>query len=361
MSSVRLRPDLADLPPYKAGQRPAERSDGLTAFKISSNENPYPPLPQVLEAISAAALQSHRYPDPLCTDLVAAIAERFDVPTERVAVGTGSVAVCGQLISATSGPGSEVLYGWRSFEAYPIWARIAHATSVQVPLASDWSLDLDAIADEITDSTSIIFICSPNNPTGPAVRHSDLVRFLDRVPEHIPVVIDEAYVEFARDPEIANGLALHRERDNVAVLRTFSKAYGLAALRVGFVLAPPALADYVRRTATPFGVSTIAQVAAIASLNDEAELLERVEILVDERVRVESALRAQGWNLPESQANFIWLPTDDSVSFAAHSEQYGLTVRPFPEGVRVTVAETEANDRFIDVARAWRSLDAAAG
>ena len=141
----------------------------------------------------------------------------------------------------------------------------------------------------------------------------------------------------------------------------FSKAYGLAALRVGFVLAPPALADYVRRTATPFGVSTIAQAAAIASLNDEGELLERVATLVDERVRVESALRAQGWNLPESQANFIWLPTTDSASFASHSEEFGLTVRPFPEGVRVTIAETEANDRFIDVARAWRELESAAG
>lgn len=354
--AIRMRPDLANLPAYKAGQRPAERTDDLTTFKISSNENPYPPLPSVLEAIARAAQNTHRYPDPLCTDLIAALATRFDVPAENVAVGTGSVAVCGQLNSATITPGSEVVYPWRSFEAYPIWTSIAHGVSVQVPLTAEWAVDLDAMADAVTDRTSLVFVCTPNNPTGPAVKHADLVRFIDRIPAHVPVVIDEAYVEFARDPEIADGLALHRERPNVAVLRTFSKAYGLAALRVGFVIAPPELADYVRRTATPFGVSTIAQEAAIASLNDEAELFARVDALVEERRRVEHALREQGWRIPTSEANFIWLPLDDSHAFAAHAENYGLTVRPFPEGVRITIAETEANDRFIEVSAAWQAL-----
>ena len=354
--AIRMRPDLANLPAYKAGQRPAERTDGLATFKISSNENPYPPLPSVLEAIARAAQNTHRYPDPLCTDLIAALATRFDVPAENVAVGTGSVAVCGQLNSATITPGSEVVYPWRSFEAYPIWTSIAHGVSVQVPLTADWAVDLDAMADAVTDRTSLVFVCTPNNPTGPAVKHADLVRFIDRIPAHVPVVIDEAYVEFARDPEIADGLALHRERPNVAVLRTFSKAYGLAALRVGFVIAPPELADYVRRTATPFGVSTIAQEAAIASLNDEAELFARVDALVEERRRVERALRDRGWHLPTSEANFIWLPLDDTQGFAAHAETFGLTVRPFPEGVRITIAETEANDRFIEVCAAWQAL-----
>jgi len=353
MAPLRLRPDLADLPAYKAGQRPEQRDD-LVAYKLSSNENPYPPLPGVLEAITQAAQQTHRYPDPLCGDLVRAIAERFDVPVEHVAVGTGSVAVCGHLTSATISPGSEVVYGWRSFEAYPIWTSIAHGRSVQVPLTADWGLDLDAMADAVTDRTSLVFVCTPNNPTGPAVRHADLLRFLERVPETVPVVVDEAYVEFARNPEVADGLALHRAHPNVCVLRTFSKAYGLAALRVGFVIAPPELADYVRRTSTPFGVSTIAQAAAIASLADEAELFDRVEALVRERVRVEEALRAQGWQVPESEANFLWIPSDDPAGLAAYSDAHGLTVRPFPEGVRVTVAETEANDRLIAIAGSYR-------
>ena len=356
MGTVRLRPDLADLPAYRAGQRPADRDDDLTPFKISSNENPYPPLPHVLEAIERAARDMHRYPDVTSTRLVAAIADHFDVPAEHIAVGTGSVAVCGQLTSATSGPGSEVLYAWRSFEAYPIWTSIAHASSIQIPLRSDWTLDLDAMADAITDRTSLVFVCTPNNPTGPAVSHVDLERFLDRVPEHVPVVIDEAYVEFVRDQTVADGLALHRERPNVAVLRTFSKAYGLAGLRVGFVIAPPELADYVRRTATPFGVSTIAEEAAIASLEAEDELLVRVDELVVERERVLSSLRGQGWDVPATEANFVWLPLgEQSLAFAAAADERGLTVRPFAgEGVRVTIAETEANDRFLSVAEAFR-------
>lgn len=351
---VRLRPDLADLPAYKAGQRPAERDDDLVSYKLSSNENPHPPLPGVLEAITRAALDTHRYPDPLCSDLVTAIASRFDVPAEHVAVGTGSVAVCGYLSSATITPGSEVVYGWRSFEAYPIWTSIAHGRSVQVPLTDEWALDLDAMADAVTDQTSLVFVCTPNNPTGPAVQHADLVRFLDRVPEHVPVVVDEAYVEFVRGEGVADGLALHRQYPNVCVLRTFSKAYGLAALRVGFVIAPPELADYVRRTSTPFGVSTVAQVAAIASLEAEDELLHRVDLIVRERQRVETALRAQGWSIPESEANFLWLPTDDALGIAAFTDSYGLTVRPFPEGVRITVAEGEANDRLIEVLARYR-------
>lgn len=352
--SVRLRPDLADLPAYKAGQGPLQRDDDLVPYKLSSNENPHPPLPGVLEAIARAAQDTHRYPDPLCRDLIRALADRFDVPEEHIAVGTGSVAVCGHLSSATISPGSEVVYGWRSFEAYPIWTSIAHGRSVQVPLTPDWALDLDAMAAAVTDQTSMVFVCTPNNPTGPAVRHADLVRFLERVPEHVAVVVDEAYVEFARGEGIADGLALHRQYPNVCVLRTFSKAYGLAALRVGFVIAPPELADFVRRTSTPFGVSTIAQAAAIASLEAEGELLARVDTLVRERQRVETALRSQGWAVPESEANFLWLPTESPTEFAAFTDQHGLTVRPFPEGVRVTVAETEANDRFIAVAQAFR-------
>ncbi len=212
-----------------------------------------------------------------------------------------------QLLQATSGPGDEVIYAWRSFEAYPIITQISGATSVQVPLTEGDVHDLDAMADAITDRTRLIFVCNPNNPTGTVVRRAELERFLDRVPRDVLVVLDEAYREFIRDPEVPDGVEIYRERPNVCVLRTFSKAYGLAGLRVGFAIAHEPVAAALRKTAVPFGVSQIAQEAAIASLRAEDELIGRVGSLVCERNRVVDGLRAQGWTVPETQANFVWL------------------------------------------------------
>ena len=356
MTLPRLRPDIETLPAYKAGQRPAPRED-IVAYKISSNETPFPPLPSVLEAITRAAGDVHRYPDPFSTRLVEALAERFDVPTDAIALGTGSVAVCGQIIAAAAGPGDEVLYAWRSFEAYPIWTQIAGATSVQVPLLPDERHDLEGMLAAITDRTRVIFVCNPNNPTGQVVTEDELVGFLDRVPRDVIVVIDEAYREFIAGDDVPDGMDLFRRYDNVVVLRTFSKAYGLAALRVGFAVAHTSVAEALRKTATPFGVSTIAEEAAIASLAAEPELLERVGSLVAERERVWQALREQGWTVHRTEANFVWIRLGESTAdFAAACEQAGITVRPFAgEGERITVAETEANDRVIEVARGLRS------
>jgi histidinol-phosphate aminotransferase len=347
----RLRETLDRLPAYVAGKRPAGRAD-LTPYKLSSNENPYPPLPGVLEEIAAAAAAVNRYPDPSSRALVDALAQRYGVPPEHLAVGTGSVGLLQQLVQITSGPGDEVLFAWRSFEAYPIMTIIAGATPVQVPLRGDESHDLDAMADAITERTRLAFVCTPNNPTGTAVRQADLDRFLARVPDDVLVVVDEAYVEFVRDDAAVRGLDTYRERPNVAVLRTFSKAYGLAGLRVGAAIAHPPVAHALRQTAVPFGVSTIAAAAAVASLRAEPALLERVDALVAERTRVESALAAQGWTLPPSQANFVWLRLGDRHDeFVAACDTVNLAVRPYGrEGVRVTIGETEANDRFLAVA-----------
>lgn len=355
MTLPRLRPDIHGLPAYKAGQRPEPRDD-LVAYKISSNENPFPPLPSVLRAIEVAAQSIHRYPDPFSQRLVEAIAERFDVPTEAVALGTGSVAVCGHIIAAAAGPGDEVLYAWRSFEAYPIWTQISGATSVQVPLLPDERHDLEGMLAAITDRTRVIFICNPNNPTGQVVTTPELTDFLERVPPDIVVVLDEAYREFIAGDDVPDGVELYRRFANVVVLRTFSKAYGLAALRVGFAIAHASVAEALRKTATPFGVSTIAEEAAIASLLAEDELLERVRLLVAERDRVWTALRDQGWPVYRTEANFIWLRLgEQTMPFAAACEAAGITVRPFAgEGVRITIAETEANDRVIDVAGSFR-------
>lgn len=351
MIGPRLRPALAGIPAYVAGRNPAPRP-GVTTYKLSSNENPYPPLPGVLEVAVAAAGAMNRYPDMFCTELVAELAKRYEVPEAHIATGTGSVGVLQQIVQATAGEGDEIVYAWRSFEAYPIIAQISGATSVRVPLTAEERHDLPAMADAITDRTRLVLLCSPNNPTGPAIGAAELDDFLARVPDDVLVVVDEAYAEFVRDPAVADGLATYQARDNVAVLRTFSKAFGLAGLRVGFAVAPEPVAEALRKTAVPFGVSVVAQRAAVASLAAESLLAQRVAALVAERTRVAGALRGQGWTVPETQANFVWLRLGaDTPAFAADCELAGVMVRPYgEEGVRITIGEQAANDVFLQVA-----------
>lgn len=353
-TSPKLRAELDGVPAYVPGKPAA--AGGPVAFKLSSNENPYPPLPGVMESALAAAANFNRYPDMACTGLMNELADRFGVPLSHLATGTGSVGVAQQLLQATSGPGDEVIYAWRSFEAYPIITQVSGATSVKVPLNEGEVHDLDAMADAITDRTRLIFVCNPNNPTGTVVRRAELERFLDRVPGDVLVVLDEAYREFIRDVEVPDGIEIYRDRPNVAVLRTFSKAYGLAGLRVGFAVAHEPVAAALRKTAVPFGVSQLAQDAAVASLRAEDELLGRVGSLVSERQRVQRALAGQGWTVPDSQANFVWMRLGDrTADFAAACERAGVVVRPFVgEGVRVTIGEDEANDLFLKVAESFR-------
>ncbi|MEW1658339.1 MULTISPECIES: histidinol-phosphate transaminase [unclassified Streptomyces] len=350
----RLRAALDGIPTYKPG-RPAA-AGGPVAYKLSSNENPYPPLPGVLESAVAAAGSFNRYPDMACTGLMAELADRFSVPLAHLATGTGSVGVAQQLVQSTAGPGDEVIYAWRSFEAYPIVTQVSGATPVQVPLTSGEVHDLEAMLAAITDRTRLIFVCNPNNPTGTVVRRAELESFLDRVPDGILVVLDEAYREFIRDEDVPDGIELYRDRPNVCVLRTFSKAYGLAGLRVGFAVAHPEVAAALRKTAVPFGVSQLAQEAAVASLRSEAALLERVDALVAERTRVYDGLVAQGWTVPVSEANFVWLRLGDrTTEFAGACERAGVVVRPFPgEGVRVTIGEKPAMDLFLAAAEEFR-------
>ncbi|MFL6099247.1 MAG: histidinol-phosphate transaminase [Actinomycetales bacterium] len=349
--SVRLRSTLSGVPSYVPG-RPAEH----TAYKISSNENPYPPLPSVLEVVARAAGHMNRYPDMAATALTEAIAAHVGVDPQRVAVGTGSVGVLGQILAATCGDGDEVVHAWRSFEAYPIMVQLSGAKGVPVPLAPGGRHDLPAMAAAITERTRLVLVCTPNNPTGPAVHADELEAFLDAVPEDVLVVVDEAYVEFVRDPQVPDAVGVHRRRPNVAVLRTFSKAYGLAGLRVGYAVASPEVADALRKTAVPFGVSGIAQDAAIASLAAYDELKVRVDALVDQRGRVVAGLRAQGWDVPDSEANFVWLELgEQTTGFARMAEAAGVVVRPFAgSGARCTVAEPEAADLLLDVCAAFR-------
>ncbi|MEV2260954.1 histidinol-phosphate transaminase [Streptomyces anulatus] len=354
-TSPKLRAELDGVPAYVPGKPAA--AGGPVAYKLSSNENPYPPLPGVLESALAAAGTFNRYPDMACTGLMNELADRFGVPLAHLATGTGSVGVAQQLLQATSGPGDEVIYAWRSFEAYPIITQVSGATSVKVPLTDGEVHDLDAMAEAITDRTRLIFVCNPNNPTGTVVRRAELERFLDRVPSDVLVVLDEAYKEFIRDTDVPDGIEIYRDRPNVAVLRTFSKAYGLAGLRVGFAVAHEPVAAALRKTAVPFGVSQLAQDAAVASLRAEDELLGRVGSLVAERTRVSAELVRQGWTVPESHANFVWLRLGErTLDFAGACERAGVVVRPFKgEGVRVSIGENEGNDLFLKAAEAFRA------
>jgi histidinol-phosphate aminotransferase len=343
---------LDTVPAYKPGKAPVAVTG--QAHKLSSNESPYGPLPSVLKVLAEAAGEVNRYPDNGAEALTAALAARFGVPAGHVAVGCGSVGVLKQLMEAVSDPGDEVLYAWRSFEAYPPLADLAHATSVRVPLR-DETHDLAAMAAAITPRTRLILVCNPNNPTGTVVREQELLAFLDRVPGDCLVVLDEAYREYIRDPRVPDGISLYPDRPNVAVLRTFSKAYGLAGLRVGFVVGHEPVAEAVRKTMLPFTVNSVAQAAAIASIDAEDELLERVESVVKERDRVSAALRADGWTVPESEANFVWLRLGEhTVPFAEACDAAGISVRPFAgEGARVSLGTAAANDAFLAVAHAF--------
>ncbi len=352
----RFRRVLDQFAGYKPGKSPSAGTG--KSYKLSSNESPYEPLPSVQAILADAAAYINRYPDNTAAELTAAIATRFDVPPEHVAVGCGSVGVAQQLLEAVGEPGAEVVFAWRSFEAYPYLTDLAGATQVRVPLAEDFSHDLPAMADAITDRTRLIFICNPNNPTGTVVRRAELEDFLDRVPGDCLVVLDEAYVQYIRDRDVPDGIELYRTRPNLAVLRTFSKAYGLAGLRVGFLVGHEPVADAVRKTMLTFTVNSLAQAAAVASLAAETELLERVETVVKERDRVRNELLSQGWTVPQAEANFVWLPLGERADdFAESCHLEGVSVRPFaPDGVRVTIADPEANDAFLAAAATCRHL-----
>jgi histidinol-phosphate aminotransferase len=350
--SPRFRQVLDQFAGYKPGKAPSAAT-GRT-FKLSSNESPYDPLPSVQAVLADAGRHINLYPDNTAGALTAAIAERFGVPAEHVAVGCGSVGVAQQLLEAVGEPGAEVMFAWRSFEAYPYLTELANATAVRVPLAGH-THDLAAMAAAITDRTRLIFVCNPNNPTGTVVHQAELEEFLARVPGDCLVVLDEAYVQYIRDPSVPDGVALYRDRQNVAVLRTFSKAYGLAGLRVGFLIGHEPVAQAARKTMLTFAVNSLAQAAAVASLAAEAELLERVELVVKERDRVCRELLGQGWTVPPTEANFVWLPLGErSADFAAACDVAGVAVRPFdPDGVRVTIADPEANDAFLAAAASY--------
>ncbi len=352
--TVRLRAALRDIRAYQPGRNPADVARDLgmdAAVKLASNESAFGPLPSVRAVIAAASADINRYPDLAATEVVAALAQRLSVSTHEVTLGCGSVGLYQQLMAALAGPGDEVVYAWRSFEVYPILVGITGATAVAMPLREQ-THDVAAMADAVTDRTRMMFVCNPNNPTSTAVRRAELEKLLDAVPDDVLVVIDEAYHEFVTDPDVPDALTLVSGRDNVAVLRTMSKAYGLAGLRIGYCVAAPAVIEALRKVQLPFCVSSVAQAAALASLAAEEELLDRVRATLAERTRVRAALRELPVEVPDSQTNFVWLPLGHGAAdFAAGCERRGVIVRPFAgDGVRVTIGAPDENERFLAAA-----------
>ena len=319
-------------------------------MKLSSNENPFPPLPSVVRAAADAAERLPLYPDATAAELTALLAGRLDVAPEQICWGAGSVSVLMHLLTAICSPGDEVVHPWRSFEAYPLAVAVAGATAVPVPLLPDGRHDLDAMLDAVTPRTRAVLVCSPNNPTGPTLRHDDVRRLQEALPGDVALVIDEAYIEFARATELPRSIEL-LDDPRVVVLRTLSKAWGLAGFRVGYGIADAGLIRGIRTVTPPFSVSVPAQAAAKAVLEEEAAVTERVETIVAERDRVADALRGLGLTVPDAQGNFVWLPTGNSTAWAEHFAQNGLIVRDYaPDGIRITIGMPDVNDRVIDAA-----------
>ena len=338
---VRLRPEIASMVPYRQGRTAAE-----DAFKLSSNENPYPPLPSVLAAMGESSI--NRYPEGSAAALRERLGQRFGVSPERVQVGAGSSSLLTQFILAAASPGTEVVYSWRSFEAYPLLVGISGATSVKVPNTADERHDLDAMAAAVNEKTRLVIVCSPNNPTSTIVTRDEFTAFMAKIPGDVLVLLDEAYFEFVADPAAVNGSELLDTYPNLIVLRTFSKAYGLAGLRVGYAVGAEYVMDAARTVAIPLSVTELGQRAAIASLDHEDELLERVQRLNGLRTRIHAGLVAQGWAVPGPQGNFVWLPTGDDTAAAAEVfERHGIVVRPLGEGIRISVGEAEAVDKLL--------------
>ena len=346
------RPAVDRLPAYRPGKgaAQAEAEHGITnAIKLASNENPDPPLDAILAAVNAAAAGANRYADHRATALRERIGAWLGVDPASVTIGAGSVGLLQQLFLTFVDAGDEVVYPWRSFEVYPVYTKLMGGVEVTTPLTADHAFDLDALAAAITPATRMVLLATPNNPTGTALRTSDLRTLLGRIPPTTVVVIDEAYREFL-DPSFGDPVhELVPEFPNVVVTRTFSKAHGLAGIRVGYAVGHPDVIASIDKTLFPFAVNGLAQAAAIAAI-DAIDLIQvRVDRILAERARVIAALVDAGWSIPDAQANFVYLPLGERTdAIYLELEKRGVVTRPFSnEGIRVTIGSEEQNTRFL--------------
>jgi histidinol-phosphate aminotransferase len=336
----------------EAYPKAATYAHGGDLVKLASNETPWAPHPSVLEAIASAASSLNRYPDPGGTLLRKRLAERYDTNPERITLGNGSCDILLGAAQALLEPGAEIVYAWPSFSMYPHLAGLTGARAIAVPLADDATHDLEAMLREITAATRICLICNPNNPTGTALPLDQIAAFANELPNHVALVVDEAYVEFnvLQDPD--ESLDLLKRHNNVVLLRTFSKVYGLCGLRVGYALCPEGFRDAVDRIRQPFSVNALAQAAATEALLHQDEVARRVERTAIERVHVEAELEERGLVVTPSQANFSWVAVEDEDAVLTGLESRGVIVRGGgalgdPGHLRVTYGTRAENERFL--------------
>jgi histidinol-phosphate aminotransferase len=349
---------LRRIPSYQAGVPKGKAPEAIADSEIAqlaSNESPFGPNPTVVEAIARAAAAANRYPDPDATLMRRRIAERFEVDPADVAVSNGSCEVLLAAALALCEPGAELVYAWPSFSIYPYLAPLSSAREIRVPLTDGDEHDLDAIASEITAATQLAVVCNPNNPTSTHLPADRIGAFLEQVPGHVTVILDEAYIEFqtADDPDATADL--RRQFSNLVILRTFSKVYGLAGLRVGYALCAPGFRAAIDAVRQPFSVSALAQAAGAEAIRHGDDVARRVEATIVERVTVEEGVRELGLRTPDSQANFSWvdLGDGDEGEVVAELADVGVVVRPGtplggPGHIRVTYGTPTENRRFLE-------------
>jgi histidinol-phosphate aminotransferase len=351
MTRIEFNRHIEKIPIYPAASTYAFEGE---LVKLASNETPYPPHPQVLEAVEAQLRTLNRYPDPEKSLLRRRISERTGVPIGNVAVGNGSCEILLAAAAAMLEPGAEVVYAWPSFSMYPQLAAMSGATAVTVPLTDSGEHDLEAMAAQVTAATRLVIVCNPNNPTATALAPATIDAWVAELPRHVAVVLDEAYVEFSALQDPDDSLDLVGRHPNLVLLRTFSKVYGLCGLRAGYALCPESFRLAVDRVRQPFSVNALAQAAATEALNHQDEVERRVEQNVIERVYVESELQERGLETTDSQANFSWvsLGDRDEDEVVEGLARQGVIVRAGrdlgEEGrMRVTYGSRRENDRFL--------------
>lgn len=350
-----FRSDISAIRPYVVGRQLDEvaRAHGLEPddmVKLTANESPEGPFPGVVEAANAILSGSNRYPDNDCWQLGNALAGELGLDFSNLLFGAGSVALLAAIGTATGGPGTNIVYAWPSFVMYRFVATWAGSARVEVPLNDDLCLDLDAMAGAIGDETRAVIVCNPNNPTGEIRAAEDIEAFIDTVPESVLVVVDEAYHDYVTDPRYRTEIPLAVERPNVLVLRTFSKIYGLAAMRVGYAVGHPDTITELRKATAPMTVSQVAQESALASLGQPDELERRRSENAARRHHLAGALAERGFRVVNSHANFLLFQVGTGASdLVASLTGRGVLIRAMSGGwVRVTIGSDEENRRFVE-------------
>jgi histidinol-phosphate aminotransferase len=359
--AVTFAEKLSRIPHYEAGMPVADAKAAYgadDAIKLASNESPFPPHPEVVEAIARAAQDLNRYPDQHSRLLRRRIAERFDTDPARVAVGNGSCEILLAASEALCEPGAEVVYAWPAFSIYPHLAALSGAREIQVPLTDGYVHDLDAMLPEVTVATQLVLICNPNNPTGTFLSADRIGAFLERVPDHVTVILDEAYIEFQAIEDPDTSLGLLRDFANLVCLRTFSKSFGLAGLRVGYALCSAKFRAAVDAVRQPFSVNALAQAAAAEAILHQDDAMRRIEGTVAERLWVEDEVRGLGLTTADTETNFSWIALGDrdEAEVVESLGRSGVIVRPGdqlggPGHIRVTHGTRAENERLIEALR----------